>query len=99
MTAAAPSFRAVCQLTGDIKPPPERPSKFFRALSEADNFCAELADVKKLRDENATLRARVADLEAELAWHTDSSDAAATPAAAERPAPASPRRGAGHTTN
>lgn len=99
MTAAAPNYRAVCQLTGQTRP--EQPSKFFRALSEADNFCNEIADVKRLRDENAALRAQVADLEAELAWLTRTSFTDVPPAAVkERPAPpTSPRSGAGHTNH
>lgn len=92
MSATAPTYRAVCQLTGDVRP--DRPSQFFRALSEADNFCAELDRTRELRAENTRLRARVAELEAELAWHTGT-PSAATPAAEDRPAPVNPPVGAG----
>jgi hypothetical protein len=44
MTAAAPGFRAVDALTGQLA---ARPSKFFAALTEADTFCGE-RDLNKL---------------------------------------------------
>ena len=91
----APKFRSVCQLTGEKA----EPTAFFRALSEADEFCSELAELERLREENAALRARVTELEAELAWHTtDSSAVGADDPAAERAALGSPRPGAAHPT-
>jgi len=93
MTATAPPFRQVCQLTGEKA----EPTQFFRALSEADNFCAErtetAVELERLREENASLRARVDELEAELAWHTAPESSAAVDsetAAAARPAPVNP---------
>lgn len=42
MTARAPGFRSVCQLTGDIKPP----TKFFEALAAADRLLAEVEELR-----------------------------------------------------
>lgn len=81
MTAAAPSFRSVCQLTGDVA----RPSAFFRALSEADYFCADLVEVKQLRAENAALRRRLAEL-GEEPPSSDAASAAEERSAADAPA-------------
>ena len=55
MSTSAPNTRIVDQLTGNVSEPP---SKFFKALSEADHFIAELDGVHELRT-------RVAELEGE----------------------------------
>ena len=54
-------MRTVDALTGS-----RPPSGFFRALSEADGVCRDLADLEQLRAENAGLRARIAELQAEV---------------------------------
>jgi hypothetical protein len=43
---SAPRARIVDALSGDIAP---LPSGFFRALSEADNFCRDNADAEQYR--------------------------------------------------
>jgi chromosome segregation ATPase len=60
MSTTAPQFRAACQLTGQVA---ERPSKFFAAMSAADD---QAAAVEQIRDENAELRCRVDELTDEL---------------------------------
>ena len=67
MTTSAPRVRAVDMLTGT-----KAPTKFFRALSEADHFCRELDEVNELR-------VRVQELEeAERLAKADADDAAET---------------------
>lgn len=44
MTVEAPKVRTVDMFTG------ARTTAFFRALSEADHFCSELEDLKRLQD-------------------------------------------------
>jgi hypothetical protein len=102
VTAAAPTFRSICMLTGDQAAPP---SAFFRAMSEADQFCADLAEVNQLRAENAALRDSVDDLGCLLqrAYRriSELTSGAALPAvaASERPAADfSSRPVAGHHT-
>lgn len=46
MTTSAPNARIVDALSGEIA---ALPAGFFRALSEADNFCAENADAGQYR--------------------------------------------------
>lgn len=50
----APLHRSVCQFTGE-----QRPSRFFEANAAADD---RLAELERLRVENADLRTNVADL-------------------------------------
>lgn len=58
----APSERIVEAFTGTIAP-----SKFFQALAEADGHVEDAAEVERLREENAELHIRVAELKDEQA--------------------------------
>jgi hypothetical protein len=58
---SAPLARIVDQYSG------RKATQFFKALSEADEFVKEVADMERLRDENAELHIRVQELETELA--------------------------------
>ena len=58
MSTSAPKSRTVEAFTGTRTP-------IFQALSEADNFVREIADVERLRDENAELQIRVDELTSE----------------------------------
>lgn len=55
----APMFRSLDQLSGDKSPIPAM-------LDAADEIAGQAADVERLRDENASLRCRVDELEDEL---------------------------------
>ena len=60
MSTSAPRVNSVNALN------PKAPRAFFRALSEADGVCRDLADLEQLRAENAGLRARIAELQQEV---------------------------------
>lgn len=67
----APSFRSVCQLSGDKAEPNADTGAFFRALSEADGFVARLDNADQLDAENHALRAELTVADAEIDRLTD----------------------------
>ena len=60
MKVSAPRVNSVNALN------PRAPRAFFRALSEADSLCREVASVERLRDERDELLCRVDELCAEI---------------------------------
>lgn len=69
MTAKAPSFRSIDQLARE-----HDPSKFFGALSEADNFVAELDGLRELQCRVEELEAERDDLADQLVGLRDAHD-------------------------
>jgi len=60
----APRFNSVNALKGVVA---ERPSKFLAALSEADNICRELDELRELQTRVQELEAENAELRSQLA--------------------------------